>query len=75
MVAVGNRLAAVTVLINWLLRLKLKLSDREYTILRGVLSSCDVEQMLGEGWEERTEVAVIHMLRTVLGKSTKDQSS
>jgi Bardet-Biedl syndrome 9 protein len=61
-------IAGLTVL---LMRLRYELDDANVATLQSVLSShIDDSDSGEEGWEERTDAAVMHLLRTTLAKTS-----
>ena len=61
-------IAGLTVL---LMRLRYELDDANFGTLQSVLSShIDDSDSGEEGWEERTDAAVMHLLRTTLAKTS-----
>merc|ERR1711976_1143278 len=58
------------------MRYRFGLDDASYKILEGHLSPIiDDMQSGAQGWEERTDAAMTHLLRTSLAKNVKESSS
>ncbi len=55
----------------FLSRLATDMSDDDYRVLTGALSTC-VPTDSDQGWEEATEAGVTHLLRTTLSKNNKE---
>ena len=70
-VAAGRRLAAGTRLLLLLLRLRFRLSDEETAALACYLTA-EVDDSLEQGWEETTDAALVHLLRTALAKGARE---
>lgn len=70
----SNQLVAGTRLILMLIRLKHDLNKESYDVLSQHLSPI-VNDNSEQGWEELTEAAMSHLLRTVLAKSAKDSAT
>ncbi|XP_031552881.1 protein PTHB1-like [Actinia tenebrosa] len=66
-------LSCATRLINFLIKLWTNMSDKEFEVLETVMSPI-VSQTEDQGWEEMTDAAISHLLRTCLSKSAKDQA-
>lgn len=76
LVAKASRLSTVTCLMLMLMRYRFGLDDENYTILEGHLSPIIDDLDSGEqGWEERTDAAMTHLLRTCLAKNAKESAS
>ncbi|XP_025097943.1 protein PTHB1-like isoform X2 [Pomacea canaliculata] len=67
----ANNLSSATYLLNLLIRLWLNLSNEEFAVLETTISPV-VSDSAEQGWQEMTDAAVTHLLRTVLAKSAKD---
>ena len=61
------RLAAATRLLHLLLKLRFGLTAEDVASLEAHLSPL-VEETVDQGWEERTDAAVTHLLKTALAK-------
>ena len=70
----GTRLSAGTRLLLLLIRLRFSLAPEDAELLEAHLSPL-VEETPDQGWEERTDAALAHLLRTALDKSSKDTAS
>lgn len=66
-------LSCGTRLFNLLIGLWTNMTDKEYRILEATLSA-DIVETESQGWEEVTDTAVTHLLKTCLSKSVKDQT-
>lgn len=62
-----SALSCATHLMLLLLRLKAPLSAEEYKLLQAAFA-VDIEPDTSEGWEEKTEASIIHLLNTCLRK-------
>lgn len=78
----ANHLSAVTSLLNLLIKLRFGLSQEEASVLEACLSpivdidSASASDPLAVGWEEITDAALTHLLRTALSsKSNSGQSA
>lgn len=72
----SSRLSTVTCLMLMLMRYRFGLDDDNYTVLEGHLSPIiDDLQSGDQGWEERTDAAMTHLLRTCLAKNAKESAS
>jgi hypothetical protein len=77
----ANHLAAVTSLLNLLIRLRFGLTSEEALVLEGCLSpltdpdKCSAADPLAVGWEEITDAALTHLLRTSLSSKSSSASS
>jgi len=69
----SNRLSCATYLMLMLIRYRFGLDDDSFEVLRAHLSP-DVEDNQEQGWEELTDAAMTHLLRTVLAKSSRDST-
>lgn len=69
----ANRLSCSVSLINKLIRYRFQLSDASFAVLCSHLSSSVVDS-LECGWEEITDAAMTHLLRTCLAKSAKESA-
>ncbi|EDV26341.1 uncharacterized protein TRIADDRAFT_22294 [Trichoplax adhaerens] len=69
----ANALSCGTSLLLLLLRLNMNLNDSEFRILEATLSPIVID-LRDQGWEELTDAAITHLLRTCLAKSAKDQA-
>lgn len=67
----GNNLSSATYLLNFLVRLWTDMTDAEFKVLENSISPV-VSDSTEQGWQEMTDAAVTHLLRTVLAKSAKD---
>merc|ERR1712224_1129942 len=66
----------VTCLMLMLMRYRFGLDDANYAVLEGHLSPIiDDLQSGSQGWEERTDAAMTHLLRTCLAKNAKESAS
>lgn len=74
LVECSSQLSLATQLINNLLRLSVHMNDEEYGALKASLSPTVITDS-EQGWEEQTDAAITHLLRTSLAKSAKDQSA
>jgi Bardet-Biedl syndrome 9 protein len=54
-----------------LIRCRFSLDDESFDVLRGYLSPV-VNDLQDQGWEECTEAAMTHLLRTSLSKNAKE---
>ncbi|XP_067018157.1 protein PTHB1-like [Acropora muricata] len=70
---VASNLSCGTRLLNLLIKLWTNMSDKDFEILQTVLSP-EVSESEDQGWEEITDAAITHLLRTCLAKSAKDQA-
>jgi len=70
----GTRLSAGTRLLLLLIRLRFQLDADDAALLEAHLSPL-VDETPDQGWEERTDAALAHLLRTGLAKSSKESSS
>ena len=68
----GARLAAGTRLLLLLLRLRFGLNAEEAELIAAYLSPV-VDETPDQGWEERTDAAVTHLLRTALSKDSSKE--
>ncbi|XP_006823784.2 protein PTHB1-like [Saccoglossus kowalevskii] len=66
-------LSATTKIITELIKLTYSLNRKESKILTSALSE-DVTVDEEQGWEESTDAAITHLLRTCLAKTAKDQT-
>jgi len=72
----SSRLSTVTCLMLMLMRYRFGLDDANYAVLEGHLSPIiDDLQSGDQGWEERTDAAMTHLLRTCLAKNAKESAS
>jgi hypothetical protein len=77
----ANHLAAVTSLLNLLIRLRFGLTSEEALVLEGCLSplpdpdKCSAADPLAVGWEEITDAALTHLLRTSLSSKSSSSAS
>ncbi|KAM7442291.1 Protein PTHB1 [Porites harrisoni] len=71
--AAGANLSCGTRLINFLIKLWTNMSDKDFEVLQTALSP-EVSESEEQGWEEITDAAITHLLRTCLAKSAKDQA-
>jgi len=69
--AAADRLSCGCELVLMLVRCRFGLDAESYETLRGYLSPV-VNDSLEQGWEECTEAAMTHLLRTSLAKSAKE---
>eukprot|EP00931_Biecheleriopsis_adriatica_P004464 TRINITY_DN106128_c0_g1_i1.p1 TRINITY_DN106128_c0_g1~~TRINITY_DN106128_c0_g1_i1.p1 ORF type:complete len:906 (+),score=217.10 TRINITY_DN106128_c0_g1_i1:235-2718(+) len=71
---VSCHLTAATELVLALIRFRFGLDDENFKILRLHLSPelCDTVE---QGWEEKVDTSLIHLLRTSLARSVKDRST
>jgi len=65
--AAGNRLRCAVRLFNGLLRLKFRLSDADAEALEAALPA-EPHDSLEQGWEERADASLMHLLRAMTGK-------
>jgi Bardet-Biedl syndrome 9 protein len=70
----GDHLGAGCELVLLLMRYRFALDAEAYRVLRSYLSPL-VNDSVEQGWEECTEAAMTHLLRTTLSKSSKDAVS
>ncbi|PFX24103.1 protein PTHB1-like [Stylophora pistillata] len=71
--AAAYNLSCGTRLINFLIKLWTNMSDKDFEVLQTALSP-EVSESQEQGWEEITDAAITHLLRTCLAKSAKDQA-
>ncbi|EFJ41408.1 Bardet-Biedl syndrome 9 [Volvox carteri f. nagariensis] len=69
----GRRLSGCVQLLLLLVRWRFALNEAEFAVLRGCISP-EVLDGSEVGWEETTEAAMTHLLRTCLAKSAKEQA-
>jgi len=69
-----NHLVCATQLMVFLIRFKYGLDEENFTVLNHYLSST-VTDSLDQGWEEVTDAAMTHLLRTVLAKNARDSAT
>ncbi|KAL8618805.1 hypothetical protein ACOMHN_000233 [Nucella lapillus] len=67
----ANNLSSATYLLNLLICLWTDMVDEEFRVLENAISPYISDGSL-QGWQEMTDAAVTHLLRTVLAKSAKD---
>nr|KAG5713637.1 hypothetical protein BaRGS_024685 [Batillaria attramentaria] len=67
----ANNLSSGTYLLNFLIRLWTDMTDDEFKVLENSISPV-ISDSTEQGWQEMTDAAVTHLLRTVLAKSAKD---
>ena len=67
----GARLAAGTRLLLLLMRLKFALSDAEALALEAYLTP-EVLDSMEMGWEETTDAALVHLLKTALARGARE---
>lgn len=70
-VVAANNLSSGTYLLNLLIRLWTDMTEEEFKVQENAVSPV-VSDSADQGWEEMTDAAVTHLLRTVLAKSVKD---
>ena len=70
----GEHLGAGCELVLLLMRYRFAFDEESYRVLRGYLTP-QVNDSTEQGWEECTEAAMTHLLRTTLSKSSKDAAS
>lgn len=70
----ANQLACATQLMVLLIRFKYGLDEENFAVLTSYLSPI-VADNLEQGWEECTDSAMTHLLRTVLAKNSRDSST
>ncbi|XP_028409077.1 protein PTHB1-like [Dendronephthya gigantea] len=66
-------LSCGTRMINLLIKLWTNMTDKEFRILESTLCA-EIAETESQGWEEVTDTAVTHLLRTCLSKGVKDQT-
>ncbi|XP_068751344.1 protein PTHB1-like isoform X1 [Montipora capricornis] len=71
--AAASNLSCGTRLVNFLIKLWTNMSDKDFEVLQSALSP-EVSESEDQGWEEITDAAITHLLRTCLAKSAKDQA-
>ncbi|KAK3251108.1 hypothetical protein CYMTET_39543 [Cymbomonas tetramitiformis] len=69
----ANRLSCGCEVILLLIKCRFGLDAENFELLRGYLSPV-VEDSIDQGWEEVTEAAMTHLLRTALAKSSKESA-
>ena len=67
------RLSSSTRLLLLLLRLRFQVDAADAAVIESHLSP-QIDDTVEQGWEERTDAALVHLLRTSLAKSSKDAS-
>jgi len=67
----ADRLSAGCELVLLLIRCRFSLDDESFDVLRSYLSPV-VNDLQDQGWEECTEAAMTHLLRTSLSKNAKE---
>lgn len=72
--ASANNLSCATHLLLLLMRYRFNLDDNDFDVLRAHLSAT-VDDNSEQGWEECTDAAMTHLLRTSLAKSAKDTAA
>lgn len=70
----ASNLSCATFLLLLLMRYRFNLDDDNYGVLFAHLSPT-VDDNTEQGWEECTDAAMTHLLRTTLAKSAKDTAS
>ena len=71
----ANALALITGLTVLLMRLRYQLNPEDFNVVQAAIpTTIDDRDDGSEGWEERTDAAVMHLLRTTLAKNSKDSS-
>ncbi|XP_042217578.1 protein PTHB1-like isoform X2 [Homarus americanus] len=70
----GCQLSCVVRLVLELVRLQTNMPDHQYALLSSALSPI-VHLSMDQGWEEITDVSVTFLLRTVLGRGSRDAPS
>jgi Bardet-Biedl syndrome 9 protein len=71
---VGSHLSAATELIVLLIKYRFDMDDMNTDVLRQHFSSL-LEDNRESGWEEQTDAALQHLLRTCLARSAKERST
>lgn len=71
---VSCHLSAATELVLLLVRFRFGLDDENFQILRLHLSP-ELSDTVEQGWEEKVDTSLIHLLRTSLARSVKDRST
>jgi len=71
--AAAANLSCGTRLVNCLIKLWTNMTDKDFEVLQTALSP-EVSESEEQGWEEITDAAITHLLRTCLAKSAKDQA-
>jgi len=71
---VSCHLSAATELVLLLIRFRFGLDDENIRILRLHLSP-ELSDTVEQGWEEKVDTSLIHLLRTSLARSVKDRSA
>lgn len=66
--SVGNKLSASIELILVIMKMRFKLTDQEFDILRSHFTP-HIDDNSEHGWEELTNAAMSHLLKTCLSKS------
>lgn len=72
--ASANNLSCATDLLLMLMRYRFDLDDDNFDVLQAHLSPL-VDDNSEQGWEECTDAAMTHLLRTTLAKSAKDTAA
>ncbi|XP_042887369.1 protein PTHB1-like, partial [Penaeus japonicus] len=67
----GCQLSCVVRLILELVRLSVSMSDQHFALLSATISPI-VHTSMDQGWEEATDASVTFLLKTVLGKGSRD---
>ena len=70
-IKISDKLCNLTHLMWLLMKLKYKLDDLNFKLLKAFLPICNDE--IEEGWEEQIEASMVYVLRTCLAKSKKDR--
>ena len=71
--AAATSLSCATHILNVLMKLWQDMSSQEFAVLEASITPV-VEDSADQGWEERADAAITHLLRTCLAKSAKDQA-
>ena len=71
----AQNLSLITGLVVLLMRHRYSLDEENFNVIKCALSThIDDSDTGDEGWEERTDAAVMHLLRTTLAKTTKEST-
>lgn len=74
LIEASNRLSCATHLLLLLMRFRFGLDDNNFEVLQAHLSPV-VQDTQEQGWEEMTDSAMTHLLRTTLAKSQKETAT